>query len=611
MCGIAGYFGGREIPAERVERCLKLMRRRGPDAVGAYRHRTGNGRTALLLHSRLSIIDLDERSNQPFRFADKVLSFGGEIYNYLELRPDLARSGPAFATSGDAEVLIRLLADMDGGALDRAEGMWSFALFDEASERLMLSRDRFGEKPLYVMREQDGIYFGSEVKFIAELAGGWPSIDFDHLRRYMVNGYKALYKQPHGFFHGVREVAPGTNLVIDRDGGETVERYWQAARLDADETMAYGEAVALVREALIRSVKLRLRADVPLAFCLSGGVDSNALIAIAKRVFGYDVHGFTIMNSDARYDEREMVEVAVREMELRHTAVPIERTDFLANLRTLVRQHDCPVYTITYYVQWQLMQQIAAHHYKVSISGTGADELFSGYFDHHNMYLAEVRHDPARHAEALADWRQHIAPIVRNPFLQDPDVFARSPDERRHIYLNSEEFAGHLVCAWSEPFAEERYEEGVLRNRMLNELFHEAVPPILHEDDLNAMYYSIENRSPYLDRTLFETMMRIPTRHLVRRGRAKALLRDAIADIAPKAVIDNPRKVGFNAPILDLLDVADPDVRAALLDDSPIFDLVRRDRIETLIGRAALPNSESKFLFYFINAKLFIEEFAH
>jgi asparagine synthase (glutamine-hydrolysing) len=611
MCGVAGYFGSQDIPAERVERCLKLMRRRGPDAAAAYRHRTSNGRTGLLLHSRLSIIDLDERSNQPFRFADKVLSFGGEIYNYLELRPDLARTGPTFKTSGDTEVLIRLLADMDGGALDRAEGMWSFALFDEASERLMLSRDRFGEKPLYVMREQDGIYFGSEVKFIAELAGGWPSIDLDHLRRYMVNGYKALYKQPHGFFHGVREVAPGTSLVIDRHGGERAERYWQAARLNANETMAYGDAVALVREALIRSVKLRLRADVPLAFCLSGGVDSNALIAIAKRVFGYDVHGFTIMNSDARYDEREMVEVAVREMELRHTAVPIERTDFLANLRTLVRQHDCPVYTITYYVQWQLMQQIAAHRYKVSISGTGADELFSGYFDHHNMYLAEVRHDPARHAEALADWRQHIAPIVRNPFLQDPDVFTRSPDERRHIYLNSEEFAGHLVCEWSEPFAEERYEESVLRNRMLNELFHEAVPPILHEDDLNAMYYSIENRSPYLDRTLFETMMRIPTRHLVRRGRAKALLRDAVADIAPKAVIDNPRKVGFNAPILDLLDVADSEVRAALLDHSPIFDVVRRDRIEALIGRRALPNSESKFLFYFINAKIFLEEFAN
>jgi asparagine synthase (glutamine-hydrolysing) len=610
MCGIAGYFGHRDIAAEPAERCLKLMRRRGPDAAAAYRHRTRNGRNALLLHSRLSIIDLAERSHQPFRSGDMVLSFNGEIYNYLELRPDLARSGPAFVTSGDTEVLIRLLAGMNGRALDQAEGMWAFALFDEAGERLMLSRDRFGEKPLYVMRDESGIFFGSEVKFIAELAGLRPSIDLDHLRRYMVNGYKALYKQSHGFFHGVHELAPGTNLNIDRDGSETVERYWKPSRLAVDETIAYDDAVALVREALIRSVKLRLRADVPLAFCLSGGVDSNALIAIAKRVFGYDVHGFTIMNSDARYDEREMVEIAVKEMGLRHTAVPLDGASFLGNLRMLVRQHDAPVYTISYYVQWQLMKQIAASDYKISISGTGADELFSGYFDHHNMYLAEVRGDPVRHAEALADWHRHIAPIVRNPFLQDPDVFASEPHERGHIYLNADEFSDYLACSWSESFEEVRYEESVLRNRMLNELFHEVVPPILHEDDLNAMYYSVENRSPYLDRGLFETTMKIPTRHLVRRGRAKALLRDAVADIAPRAVIDNPRKVGFNAPILDLLDLSDPDVRGALLDDGPIFEHVRRDRIETLLDRSCLPNSESKFLFYFLNAKIFLEELA-
>jgi len=257
-----------------------------------------------------------------------------------------------------------------------------------------------------------------------------------------------------------------------------------------------------------------------------------------------------------------------------------------------------------------LMEQIAANGYKVSISGTGADELFSGYYDHHSFYLAAVAGDPERHRTALADWRAHIAPIVRNPYLQDPAVFLKEPSERRHIYLNSHEFSEYLTRPWSEDFAEEGYCADVMRNRMFNELFHEAVPPILHEDDLNAMYYSVENRSPYLDRPLFETMMRIPTRHLVRRGRAKALLRDAVRDVAPTAVIDNPRKVGFNAPIHDLCDTTDARVRHALLDDSPIFEHVRRDRIEELIQRSFLPNSESKFLFYFLNAKLFLEEFA-
>jgi asparagine synthase (glutamine-hydrolysing) len=565
----------------------------------------------LLLNARLAIVDLDERARQPYRHQDKILTFNGEIYNYVELRAELAKCGLSFSTTSDTEVLIKLLHRVGWSGLDAAEGMWAFALFDETRQVLLLSRDRFGEKPLYLLRDGDGgFYFGSEVKFIAALAGRRLQVDFHHINRYLVNGYKALYKNAYGFFAEVTELHPASALCISADGSESLERYWRFGGLAIDETLSYADCVSLVREALTRSVKLRLRADVPLAFCLSGGVDSNALIGIAKRVLGYDVHGFTIINEDARYDERDMVRCAVDEMQLRHTAIPINRTGFVGKLRTLVRQHDAPVHTISYYLQWQLMQQVAGQGYKVSISGTGADELFSGYYDHQNFYLAEVRADQARYAEALTDWRANIAPIVRNPYLQDPDVFVENPQERRHIFLDADEFAGYLTHSWSEPFTEAHYADSPLRNRMLNELFHESVPPILHEDDLNAMYYSVENRSPYLDRALFEETMHIPTRHLVRRGRAKALLRDAVKDIVPNTVIDNPRKVGFNAPILDLLDISNSEVRAALLDNSRVFDYVRRDRIEALMARSYLPNSESKFLFYFLNAKLFIEEFA-
>ena len=143
---------------------------------------------------------------------------------------------------------------------------------------------------------------------------------------------------------------------------------------------------------------------------------------------------------------------------------------------------------------------------------------------------------------------------------------------------------------------------------MLNELFAEAVPVILHEDDLNAMTYSIENRSPFLDRELFEFSLGIPTRHLVRDGRAKAVLREAMRGIAPDAVLDNRRKVGFNAPILDLLDVSSPEVRAELEADSPIWDVVRRESVLDLLDQDELPNSRSKFLFYVLGAKMFLEE---
>jgi asparagine synthase (glutamine-hydrolysing) len=305
-----------------------------------------------------------------------------------------------------------------------------------------------------------------------------------------------------------------------------------------------------------------------------------------------------------------MVDVAVRELGLRHTAVPIERRDFLPNLKRQIAQHDGPICTITYYLQWRLMGAIHDAGYKVSVSGTAADELFSGYYDHHMFYLSEIAGEPSLHAEAVANWRREVLPHVRNAYLRDPAHFEKSPDERRHIFLDAEEFASFLVEDWHEPFAEERYSPNVLRNRMLNELFHEAVPPILHEDDLNAMSYSIENRSPFLDRTLFETMQRVPTRHLVRNGRAKAILRDAVRGIAPDAIIDNPRKIGFNAPIMDLLDVNDRETRAFILDDSPIYRHVRKEPIEQLLNQPAMQNSRSKFLFYFLNAKIFLEDVA-
>jgi asparagine synthase (glutamine-hydrolysing) len=217
---------------------------------------------------------------------------------------------------------------------------------------------------------------------------------------------------------------------------------------------------------------------------------------------------------------------------------------------------------------------------------------------------------PARHAEALEEWKAVIAPIVRNPFLQDADYFVRRPYAREHIYLDAEVFADLLVDPFFEPFEENSYTEPLLRNRMANELFHESVPVILHEDDLNAMYFSIENRSPYLDRELFDWCQSIPTRHLVRAGRAKAILRDSARGLAPAAVMDNPRKVGFNAPLLDYLDLEDADVRDELSVDSPIWDVVRKDRIAPMLRPQTLPNSRSKFLFNFVTAKAFLEEYA-
>jgi asparagine synthase (glutamine-hydrolysing) len=585
------------------------MRHRGPDASGVSEHETPDGRRVWLLHTRLGIIDLDDRSNQPMRDGSHVLVFNGELYNYRELREARGWTNGRLRTAGDTEVLLRVLAIDGVRGLDACEGMWAFALYDEADGTLRLCRDRFGEKPLYVYETDDGVYFGSEIKLVTALSGRRPPIDLDHVCRYLVNGYKALYKNGAAFYDGLREVTPGTVLEIGPDGRQVERRYWRPDG-EPDDGLTYDDAVAAVREALVRCVELRLRADVPLAFLLSGGVDSNGLAAVARRVLGRDVHAFTIANADARYDERATVSAAVRELGLRHTEIPLDTAGFLDGLRALVRRHDAPVCTVSYYAHSLLIRCVAEEGYRVSISGTGADELFSGYYDHHNAYLYEVRHDEARYRSARSDWQCWVRPHVRNPWLSDPELFVKDPGFREHIFLDADVFAGWLRRPWREPFREARYCDGLLRNRMLNELFHEVVPPILHADDHNAMAASIENRSPYLDRALFELAQRIPVRHLVRDGRAKAVLRDALRGIAPDGVLDERRKVGFNAPIRAFLDTRNVDVRREVLADSPVYEHVRREAIEALLDAEELPNSRSKFLFNFLNAKMFLEELA-
>ena len=609
MCGIAGYVGKLQISEDKVSECLELMKRRGPDASGVYRHRFSDNRSVCLIHSRLAIIDLDKRADQPFRVGSKVMVYNGELYNYLEVKEHLRSKGYSFDTKSDTEVLLKQICAQGTAGLDKCEGMWSFAVYDEKDGSILFSRDRFAEKPLYIYETNDGFYFGSEIKFIRALCNKKLEVNYNHLYRYLVNGYKSLYKVKDTFFKGIEEFPSSSAWSISAKGRIEKENYWNHIS-DIDDSMSYGQAVKGAREALIRSVELRLRSDVPLAFCMSGGVDSNSLISIAKRVFNYDVHGFTIVNDDQRYDEWDLVQNSVKELGIKHTSISVNTSGFLDKLRTLIRYHDIPVYTITFYAHWLLMESIAEHGYKVSISGTAADELFTGFYDHHSMYLYEVSKNPQFFEESLANWKKHIKPIVRNPVLQDPNVFIADQNERSHIYLDAEFFASFLFDSFNEGFVENKYCDGLLRNRMQNELFHESVPVILHEDDHNAMYYSIENRSPFLDRSLFDYCYSIPTQHLIGDGYNKKVLRDAMRGVVSDDILNERRKIGFNASIYSFLDINDLKVKDFVLGDGLVFEHIRKEKVKKLISKSYLTNSESKFLFNFICTKIFLEEFA-
>jgi asparagine synthase (glutamine-hydrolysing) len=606
VCGIAGHAGREPADEQRIEATLALMDCRGPDGRAFATGMIDESHVSLL-HSRLSIIDLDARANQPFSVGDVTVVFNGEIYNYVELRARLEREGHAFRTTSDTEVLVRAYLVWGRGCVEFLEGMWAFALLDRRSGELVLSRDRFGEKPLYWMRTGDGIVFGSEVKLLRALSGERLNVNEAQLARYLVNGYKSLYKARDTFFEGVAEVPSGCNLVVGPELEPREERYWTPRSVPADMTMA--EAVEGFRTRLLDSMRIRLRADVPLAFCLSGGVDSSALASIAAKTFGYDVHTFSIVDPDPRYNELGNIQATIDDLGCRHTIIDVPRTGTFERLRDLVAYHDAPVATISYLVHSYISEAIHDNGCRVAVSGTAADELVTGYYDHFNMHLAEMRQHPD-FGSYLADWKANTGRFVRNPHLKDPLLFVKDPAFREHIYLDADVYAGMLTRPFAEPFAEERFCEGLLRNRMMNELFREAIPVILHEDDLNSMRFSVENRSPYLDKALLEFAYSIPLEHLIHDGYGKYVLREAVAGILNDTVRLDRQKKGFNASVHSVVDLADPETGEYLLADGPVFDIVERDAIARLMDtEPPMTNSVSKFMFNFINTKLFLETY--
>ena len=215
MCGIAGRLASLPLSPGRRAVAMSRMTQRGPDGNGAFDAQRPDGQFLDLLHSRLSIIDLNTRSDQPFRKDGWVLIYNGEIYNYPELRVQLQQRGHRFETSGDTEVLVEAWRAWGLGALDRLVGMFAFAIYQEDTGTLTLARDRFGEKPLYLWdRGPDGLFFASEIKVLTALAGAVPAIDGLHMQRYLVNGYKGLMKDHRTFFAEVREVPAAHALVI-------------------------------------------------------------------------------------------------------------------------------------------------------------------------------------------------------------------------------------------------------------------------------------------------------------------------------------------------------------------------------------------------------------
>ena len=584
----------------------KFLQHRGPDSKKKFfQHGNVNFLTRFY---RLSIIDTKKRSNQPFDFKNLNLTFNGEIYNYLEIKEYLKKKyNTIFHTKSDTEVLIQFLHYEGIKKINKLQGMWSFILFDKEKEKIYVCRDRFGEKNLFYYIKKDQIHFCSEIAAIVKNLN-LKNINEEYLRKYLFCSYRYLNSKNETLYKNLNILDSGTYLTIDKNLRITKTNYFKKKTENKYKLDRRKNITKNVRNLLLDTVAKTMRADVKLAFCLSGGVDSSGLVSIAKKKLKKNIKTYTIFSDDKKYNEFNSVKNTIKKLNIKnHKWVYLEKKNTFKNLKIILKKRLIPLPTFTSYIQWNLMKAISKDGYKVVISGNGSDEIFSGYYDHYLCFFGDKNSKNIIEKEKKI-WNEKIVPLIRNKDFKNSNYFIKNNFPN---YLNSFNFdlSKKFLIKKIKPikFTQITYSKSILKNRMKNETFRESLPVILNEEDLNSMFFSIENRSPYLDINLYNYMDKINPENYINNGFAKSILRDSLKTIAPSHIINNYEKIGFNINIDEILNFNSRIIKQFLLKKSKVYKFINYSEIKEIMKNKDLINKYKNFLFNFLNLKIVLD----
>ncbi len=599
MCGLFGILSLDETGVDlgRAQAALDLISHRGPDdegwllldpQAGRHSHRAGRdtlpglglpalmeasgmGYSAALGFRRLSILDLGEGGHQPMASPDGRLwlLFNGEIYNHLELRAELEAMGHAFRTRTDTEVILAAYLEWGPEAVARFEGMFAFCLVDLDKRRLFFARDAFGIKPLYFARIPGAILFASEIRSLL----AYREVDrrvhpqklFEYLRFSMVDGAEDT------LLEGIKEFPAATWAILPfGEPSLRLVRYWRL-----DPTAASGLDLKTATEALHaqleESVRLHLQSDVPLGTCLSGGLDSTAILMLMRRSLGSDhpIETFSFLTEDPVLSERRYVELAVRAAGVNSHLVSPTPRELAEDMSALVRCQEFPFGGSSVYAQFRVFRLAREHGMTVMLDGQGADEMLAGYYQFIGA-KATSHFATLRILKALrllknipGNMRPHfyrmfmfsmgrlvpasLRPLVRQ-LVGDP-LFPR--------WLDQGWFHDHGVLGVERPC-------GTGPNALKEEMvlaIHGSLQELLRYEDRNSMWHSIESRVPFCNRKLAELAVSLPPDYFISaQGTTKFILKQSMRCTVPEAILDR-EKVGFGTPEGDWLAAMGPFVR--------------------------------------------------
>ncbi len=561
MCGIAGLIESLPASAHLLGRMLTQIAHRGPDGEGIWSTQLENGRALALGHRRLAILDLTEAANQPMldRSGRFVLTYNGEIYNYLEVAAELRTLGVSFQSHSDTEVLLEAYRHWGVSCLDRLNGMFAFALYDSVRGLLFCARDRYGEKPFLFGGDDSFFAFASEYKALLQHPGLSLDIDETRLLRAAYNPSTGLDAERDTVFRSVQQLLPGEAMEVDvHTLKRRIWRYWQITPPEKYHQRPGAEVFADFRELLTDSVRLRLRSDVPVGSCLSGGLDSSAIVCIVRRLLGDDApyNTFTGRFPGTHADEWHYAQQVVDAAGVASHVVEPTADGFVDDLADFMWFNELPVGGSSQYAQWSVFRLATQHGVTVLLDGQGADEILGGYEQYFAKYVAALRAtgDAGRLARELPQIR------ARYPLALAPPARAlrdRLPFRFRHWLANERGMGTSLLYGLQPDVAQQLHGESALpelprfnplANALVQDSFGRFLTTLLRYGDRNSMAHSREVRLPFCDHRIAEFVMRLPPHLLMGEVQTKRLLRESMRGILPEGIRTRWNKQGFRPP---------------------------------------------------------------
>lgn len=597
MCGIFGLIQARPFEASELNGMSRLLRHRGPDDEGfALFGREGIrlyagidtppasfdrevpycptqrlpssgplGGGVALGHRRLAIIDLSSHGHQPMPGRERYwISYNGEVYNYLELRDDLKGLGYAFATASDTEVILAAYACWGPACLSRFNGMWGLAILDTEDKTLFLARDRFGVKPLYLWSHAGRLAFSSEIKAFTALAGWKASADHERLLDFLL--WNISDHTERTMFEGVHQLPSGHYLLLNVSsaltGDNDIEWPAQPSRwyelphpgVAPDSTLAKTRLHALMDDA----VRLRLRSDVTVGSCLSGGLDSSTIVCLMGRQLqarsaSQLLHTFTARSHDEEFDEYAYARAAIEQANATtHTVVP-EPQRLFDDLADLAWHQDEPFLSTSIFAQWCVFKQAREAGVIVMLDGQGADETLGGYRGFFGAYLAGLLR-----TGRLGQWWSELGAMRREVGFSRlrstgytaaylaPGLLGLLGRLDRRAYADRDWLDRHCHAAFdTDPVRAAGGRPGSVREMSVAQITATNLPMLLRWEDRNSMAFSVEARVPFLDYRVVEHCLAVADEDKVGQGITKRVLRESMRGTVPDLIRDRRDKMGF------------------------------------------------------------------